>query len=99
MLSEKTARMGDKAKPLAAYRRRLCCLCTTALNRLRATRMGVTTLHSGPTTPDRVAPDLTLYDMKYELQMRACLFVALVAGGLAGCTLITTQQTAKSASN
>ena len=26
MLSENTARMGDKAKPLAAYRRRLCCL-------------------------------------------------------------------------
>ena len=26
MLSKKTARMGDKAKPLAAYRRRLCCL-------------------------------------------------------------------------
>ena len=25
--SEKTVRMGDKAKPLAAYRRRLCCLC------------------------------------------------------------------------
>jgi hypothetical protein len=33
--------------------------------------------------------------------MRACLFVALclVAGGLAGCTLTTTQQTAKSASS
>jgi hypothetical protein len=24
--AENTARMGDKAKPLAAYRRRLCCL-------------------------------------------------------------------------
>jgi hypothetical protein len=26
MPSKNTARMGDKAKPLAAYRRRLCCL-------------------------------------------------------------------------
>jgi hypothetical protein len=31
--------------------------------------------------------------------MRACLFVMLVASGLAGCTLTATQQTAKSASN
>ena len=54
-------------------------------------------MHSGLTTPDRVAP--TSHYMKYELQMRACLFVALVASGLAGCTLTTTQQTAKSASN
>jgi hypothetical protein len=33
--AENTARMGDKAKPLAAYRQRLCCLWKAALSSLR----------------------------------------------------------------